>query len=137
MNGVLLDTCAVIWSGNGDPMDAPAVEAIQDAFSSGQMLGVSPITAWELGLLVSRNRLRLTQEAHNWFRNFLDRSGCTLSALDPDLLIASSFLPGEAPKDPADRIIIATARSLDLTIVTRDGLILSYAEQGHVQAIRC
>jgi PIN domain nuclease of toxin-antitoxin system len=57
--------------------------------------------------------------------------------LSPQILIASSFLPGKPPRDPADRIIIATARDLGATLITRDGLILKYAEEGQVSAIAC
>ena len=54
-----------------------------------------------------------------------------------DTLVESSFLPGAPPRDPADRIILAAARSSGLQIVTRDRAILSYAEQGHAWALEC
>jgi PIN domain nuclease of toxin-antitoxin system len=54
-----------------------------------------------------------------------------------DLLANSCTLPGEPPNDPADRIIIATARESGLVIVTRDSAILSYSQAGHVQTLAC
>jgi PIN domain nuclease of toxin-antitoxin system len=57
--------------------------------------------------------------------------------MEPAVLIAASFLPGEAPRDPADRILAATAREYGLRLVTRDQRLLEYAEQGHIQALRC
>ena len=51
--------------------------------------------------------------------------------------IASSFLPGEPPRDPADRIILATARDLGATLITRDRLLLKYSEAGQVSTIPC
>lgn len=72
-----------------------------------------------------------------WFARLLDVSNLRLADMSPDLLIASSFLPGEPPRDPADRIIAATAREYGYTLVTRDRLLLNYAEQGHIQAVCC
>ena len=60
-----------------------------------------------------------------------------LADLTPAIFIDSSFLPGQPPRDPADRIIIATARENDLTILTRDRLILEYAKAGNVRALAC
>jgi PIN domain nuclease of toxin-antitoxin system len=65
------------------------------------------------------------------------RSRAIPTALDIDILANSCALPGQPPNDPADRIIIATARESDMTIVTRDHLILDYARAGHVRAMAC
>jgi PIN domain nuclease of toxin-antitoxin system len=63
--------------------------------------------------------------------------GLQLAALSPEILIASSFLPGRPPRDPADRIILATARDLGLTLVTRDRALLDYGEAGNVSVVAC
>ncbi len=89
------------------------------------------------GLLVSRNRLGLSTKPERWFQHLLTVPGVRLAELSPDILIASSFLPGDPPRDPADRIIIATARELGATLITRDGFILKYAEHGQVSTIAC
>jgi PIN domain nuclease of toxin-antitoxin system len=52
-------------------------------------------------------------------------------------LIASSFLPGRPPRDPADRIIAATARDYGCTLMTRDRALLDYGEQGHIRVLAC
>jgi len=57
--------------------------------------------------------------------------------MPPELLVASAFPPGTPPRDPADRIIAATARAYDLAIVTRDGELTLYAQAGHVVTIGC
>jgi PIN domain nuclease of toxin-antitoxin system len=51
--------------------------------------------------------------------------------------MASSYLPGEPPRDPADRIIAATAREYGYCLVTRDRLLLEYADRGHIQVLVC
>src|SRR5580704_7493429 len=98
---------------------------------------VSPITAWEIGMLVSRGRLQLLIRPERWFANLFDVPGVQLADISSDLLIASSFLPGSPPRDPTDRIIIATARELGATLITRDRALLDYGAQGHVNVVEC
>jgi PIN domain nuclease of toxin-antitoxin system len=137
-NRLLLDTCAVIWMATDDSqMRDAARHALHDAFGAGVAVGVSPITAWELGLLSRRGRLPAPIEPVRLFERFTNAQGISLEPLSPAILIDSSFLPGEFHSDPADRIIVATARALELTVVTRDRAILAYAKQGYVRALAC
>lgn len=137
MADLLLDTCAVIWTGNGAEIAPAAIDAIDQSYDRRDAVYVSPFTAWELGVLVARDRIRLSQTPQMWFRAYLEKSGAQLAELAPETLVAASFLPAQPPRDPADRIIIATARARDLTILTRDRLILNYAREGHAKALAC
>lgn len=137
MSSLLLDTHAAIWVTDDQPLAAGAIEAINSAYQAGRTVFVSAITAWEVGLLVSRNRLSLVARPERWFQRLLAIPGVKLAELSPDILIASSFLPGEPPRDPADRIILATARDLGATLITRDRLLLKYGEDGQVSTIAC
>ena len=67
---LLLDTHAVIWLDSGQPMAPPALEAIDEAAQEGAVL-VSPVSAWELGLLVTKGRIALDVGALDWFERFL------------------------------------------------------------------
>jgi PIN domain nuclease of toxin-antitoxin system len=134
---LLLDTHAAVWITEDQPLAAAAAEAIDAAYRAGSTVFVSAITAWEIGLLVSRNRLSLIARPERWFQRLLAIPGVKLADLSPDILIASSFLPGEPPRDPADRIILATARDIGATLITRDRLLLKYGEDGQVSAIPC
>jgi PIN domain nuclease of toxin-antitoxin system len=134
---LLLDTHAAIWITEDQPLASMAVEAINAAYRAGSVVFVSAITAWEVGLLVSRNRLSLVARPERWFQRLLAIPGVQLANLSPDVLIASSFLPGEPPRDPADRIILATARDLGATLITRDRQLLKYGEDGQVSTIPC
>ena len=71
------------------------------------------------------------------FGDVIATAGVRVEALSPEVLIDASFLPGTLHRDPADRILIATARAFDLTLVTRDQTILDYARRGHVRALAC
>jgi PIN domain nuclease of toxin-antitoxin system len=137
MPPLLLDTHAAIWIAEDRPLAKAAVEALDAAYRAGSTVFVSAITAWEVGLLVSRNRLSLIARPERWFQRLLAIQGVQLAVLSPDILIASSFLPGKPPRDPADRIILATARDLGATLITRDGLLLKYGEDGQVSTIAC
>lgn len=136
MRNILLDTCAVMWVGY-DELPPDAVAELQRSKQEDEDIFISPITAWEIGMLVALKRFRVPIEPHLWLEHFLDVSGCRTAKLPDKILIGSSFLPGMPPRDPADRIIIATAREHGYRIMTRDRKILDYAEQGHVQAIPC
>jgi PIN domain nuclease of toxin-antitoxin system len=133
---VLLDTCAAIWLMNGDRMNDASREAIAAAQLSGQV-HVSPITAWEIATVAARGRLTMRLSPEAWFRALLAQPGVTLAAMPPEVLIASATLPGTPPRDPADRIIAATARSFGQTIITRDGELLPYASAGHIDVLAC
>ncbi len=134
---LLLDTCACIWVMENAPLSDETVAAIDQAADEGEAVAVSHITAWEMGTLVSRGRMPVITSPITWFKALMAVDGVRPALLTPDILIASTALPGDPPRDPADRIIIATAREQGLTIITRDRLILDYAAAGHVLALAC
>lgn len=133
---ILLDTCASLWMASGKGLSERAARQLREAGASEGGILVSPISAWEVGLLVSKGRLALSLDPPTWFRRLLD-NGVTLAELSPEILIASSFLPSPALRDPADRIVAATARALDLRLMTADRPLLDFAKAGHMQAIAC
>lgn len=134
---LLLDTCAIIWIALNQPMRPEAVAAMNKSFAAERKVRVSPISAWELGLLSAKGRLPTTRSPMDIFGETIATPGVRIEALSPEVLVEASFLPGRLHRDPADRILIATARRLDLTLVTRDQIILDYAHQGYVRALAC
>jgi PIN domain nuclease of toxin-antitoxin system len=134
--GVLLDTCALLWLMEEAEFSSTALEAVDEA-SAKRTLWVSPISAWEVGVLASARRLVLSMPVQTWFETILDLPGVGLAELTPNVYIESSFLPGSPPGDIADRLLIAAARAYALTIVTRDSAMLDYAGEGHVRALGC
>jgi PIN domain nuclease of toxin-antitoxin system len=134
---ILLDTCALLWIAQGDPLADDALRALDESWAADLALSVSPISAWEVGLLVSRGRLALTMDTDRWWSQAMTRIGLLLAPMPPALLIASTLLPGLPPTDPADRIVAATARDQGLRLMTRDRRLLDYAEAGHLESIAC
>ncbi len=133
---ILLDTCAAIWLQAGSAFRPEGEAALQEAQEIGTQVLVSPITAWEIGLLVSKGRLVLSLPPLTWFEQVLEL-GVDLAPMTPDILIASSQLPGPPLRDPADRIVAATARAMRYRLITRDRPLLDFASSGQVEAIAC
>lgn len=134
---IVLDTCAVIWIAEDQPIAAAARSALEEALTEGVEILVSPMTAWEIGLLVSRGRLTLSTTPQQWFERFVATPGVALAPLTPGVLIASSFLPGDPPPDPVDRIVAATARDVAARLMTRDRALLAYGAAGHLRPLAC
>jgi len=134
---VLLDTCAAIWLMGGDPLSVPSQTVMRSARTENLGIYISPFTAWEIGTLVAKGRLHLTLSPDAWFESLLAMPGVRLATLTPKLLISSTSLPGMPLRDPADRIIAATARLHGFRLITRDGKLLDYARQGHILATKC
>lgn len=134
---LLLDTCAVIWVANKEPVAQELVAEIHRSEAEGDTIFISPVSAWEVGMLVARGRISLPATPERWFANLLQAPSVRLLSLPPHVLIASSYLPGAPPSDPVDRILAATAREYGYTLATRDRPLLEYAAQGHLNALAC
>lgn len=134
---LLLDTCACLWLMHGDRMSASSLQAIGEAQANRSGIYVSAITAWEVATLVSKGRYRLLVSPKVWFNRLLALVGMRLAELTPDILFDSTELPGAPPTDPADRIIIATARHHGLILVSRDRRLIGYGDQGYLRTLTC
>lgn len=131
----LLDTHAWIWviEGKAEIAGSSIVRRIEAA-SETNLIYISAISPWEVGMLEAKRRLRFTLPCLQWVLSALEAPGITLAPVDPYIAVESSFLPGEFHGDPADRIIVATARRLGATLISRDREILDYAAAGYVKA---
>jgi PIN domain nuclease of toxin-antitoxin system len=138
---ILLDTCAVIWLVNAEPLPVGVIGAINHAGRTGGVF-VSTASAWEIGLL-SRPKPRrkpmpeFWPDPKTWFTKLMAMPGIREAPITPAIAIDASYLPGDFHADPMDRLIIATARHLGMPIVTADRKIIAYAEAGFVRVIPC
>lgn len=137
IDGLLLDTCFVLWASAREPVERAAVEEVTRVRKAGGIIAVSAMSAWEIGLLVAKGRLPYIRSPLAWFERFVSEGRVEVAGVEVELLVESSFLPGSVHNDPTDRIIIATARSRNLAIVTRDQAILAYGAAGYVKTVRC
>jgi PIN domain nuclease of toxin-antitoxin system len=132
---LVLDTNALIWIAQGDPMSPAAVATIDAAARIGRVY-VPAIVAWEVGLAYSKGRLKLSMDVDVWTARAMALPGLRPLPLTAEVALASTRLPGDFHADPADRMIVAAARALDAPVLTSDRKILAYAKAGHVKAIR-
>ncbi len=134
---LILDTHIWLWlfNGNEDRLSSEGIERIEDAGRSGQ-LGVSAISVWEVGMLEAKGRIRLSKGCLDWVREALSAPGLRLIELTPEIAIESSRLPGQIHGDPADRILAATSRILDATLVTQDQKLLDYGDRAYISVIK-
>ena len=116
MTAILLDTCALIWIGNGDSsLSLDARQAIEES----ETVYVSPISLWEISNKCRKGKLLLKYTAREWFDRVLRTYRLTMLPLTNEIM----FLAGELEehhKDPADRMIIASALLNGLMVVTGD-----------------
>lgn len=133
---LLLDTHIWIWLINGrtDSASASVWRALDEA-GVDQSLRLSAISVWEAAVLDAKGRVQLTPDCHEWVARALLAPGLYLEPLAPAIAIASTRLPGFTHRDPADRILIATARVTGATLVTRDRRILDYAAKGYLRVL--
>ena len=132
MTPLLLDTHALVWLAVGDARLSAAARKRIESAAQHQQLWVSAITPWEIGMLVAKGRLVLDRDVMDWVAAALALPGIRLAPLDPAVAVASTRLPGELHGDPADRLIVATARRLGATLVTADAALLSYGRRRYV-----
>jgi PIN domain nuclease of toxin-antitoxin system len=122
---ILLDTHVWVWWVHGDArLPEDAQKTIEEHEDEG--VAVSVISCWEIANLVERNRLILPVPLGEWIDQALHYSGVRLLDLTPTIAIDSTQLPGDFHRDPADRILVATARLHDCPLMTADELILRY-----------
>ena len=132
---ILLDTHALIWAVQDERRLGADARAAIAAAEQAEGLGISAITPWEIALLAEKGRLRLSREVRAWIAAVLALPGIALLPIEPAIAVEGARLPGAFHAEPADRLIVATARHHGLPLLTADYAILSYAAGGHLQTI--
>lgn len=122
---IILDTHIWVWWAHGsESLSDAQVQTIQASERDG--IGVSTISVWEIAKLVEYGRLDVSCPLREWFEKALTYPGVRLVEMTPQIAIESTRLPGDFHSDPADQIIVATARVHDSPLVTADRRILAY-----------
>lgn len=133
---LLLDTHCWLWIEGGitNRFSIAGLTALRRAASEGRLL-LSAISVWEVALLEAKGRISLQMECSAWVRNALANPALTLAPLTPEIAIQSTRLPGNLHGDPADRLIVATARAHGATLLTKDDKLLAYGRARHVATL--
>jgi PIN domain nuclease of toxin-antitoxin system len=129
---MILDTHIWVWWNQNDPqLSLRQKNAIEDVRTKG--IGICTISLLEIARLVQRGRIILPKPTQEWFDIALAQEGVIFISITPEIAIGSVTLPDTFHKDPADRLIVATARAYDCPLVTADKEILAYP---HVKLVR-
>jgi len=133
---LLLDTHVWVWYVESEArrFSRRIEPLVERAVQRGDVV-VSAISVWEIAQLEATRRIELALDVRAWVARALAFPGVRLKGLSPSVAIESTRLPGQPHRDPADRILIATARLLGAALVTRDEAILAYAKKGHVRVV--
>ncbi len=130
----LMDTHIWIWYAMQNlRLGAAGRELIEHSVHEGG-LAVSIMTLWEISLLESKGRIHLGTSAAEWLDNALVLPNLKVLPLELPVILDAHRLPGSFHPDPADRLIVATARYHNLILITEDRKILDYAGQGYLRA---
>ncbi|MDR5738925.1 MULTISPECIES: type II toxin-antitoxin system VapC family toxin [unclassified Caballeronia] len=129
---IVLDTHALLWWIEGKGLSKPARVAIDREMKEEGEIAVSTMTAWEIMLLIKKGRLRLATDVAIWLDKVSRIEAVRFVPVDRHIAIASADLPGNFHQDPADRMIVATARFLSAPLLTKDEQIRTYE---HVRTI--
>lgn len=130
---LVLDTHVWIWAVEGrvERLRPAVTREIERAARDGRAY-VAAISAWEIGMLVLKGRLTLTRDVATWVAECRRPPGVLVAALTAPIALDAANLPGFDHGDPADRLIVATARALSARLVTSDVRLLAYGDAGHV-----
>jgi len=123
---VLLDTHVWIWRLLEPARLSSRAEAV--LLDADTEMYLSPLSVWETLVAARKGRLALQQAPEAWVREALGKSTTVMAPLTHDAVIASESLPGYRSKDPIDRMLVATALTDDLALVTSDSAMRRYAE---------
>jgi PIN domain nuclease of toxin-antitoxin system len=137
---LLLDTHAAIWLAEGQLSEDVFAQVVFAGLADGVF--VSPVSAWEVGLLARPRAdgcpaVLFKPDPQAWFARLLSQPIIREAPLTAKAAIDSSALPGSFHSDPADRLLVATARNMNIALLTRDERILDYSAAGQVDAVRC
>ena len=132
---IVLDTHVLIWLVTGNSkLSRPTRQAIENA-SFAEGANICAISLWEISMLVEKGRLPLHRDVGRWIDMVVSSPGLTVVPLAPEIAVSSTRLPGDLHRDPADRMIVATARTLNATLLTADRALLEYGASGHVRVL--
>ncbi|MCX7073180.1 MAG: type II toxin-antitoxin system VapC family toxin [Gammaproteobacteria bacterium] len=133
---LVLDTHALIWlvDGREGVFSAAMLERIERAARKSEVL-IPAIVFWEIAMLDARGRIQLSRSCIAWCEQVQARPGVSIVPLTPAISIDSTRLPGNFHSDPADRMIVATARAENAVLLSNDQKILDYAATGSVRSV--
>ncbi len=132
---VLVDTHVLVWLAQGNEKLGTSSRARLEAAAAKGGIAVSAISFWEVAMLAQRGRISLNVPVEAWRAQVLAAGPIREIPVDGPIAIESVRLPGSIHGDPADRILVATARLGGCRLATRDAKLIAYGDAGHVSIL--
>ena len=132
---ILLDTHIWMWLTDGVPkFISPQLRELIEKFRADSAVRVSSISVWEVGMLVLKNRVAFVNGVEEWVYRASHAPGIRMEAITTEIALESTLLK-DYHGDPADRILMATAKNTGATLITQDKEILSYSKKHGLAAL--
>ncbi len=133
---MLLDTHVWVWGADGDARElGNRTRRLLDREAAREGLTVSAVSIFEVAALHASERLRFARPVEMWIRESIDRNGLGVAEVTVAVAIDAGSIPAAALADPFDRLLVATARQLEVPLVTGDRRILDYAAANGTPAV--
>lgn len=125
---ILLDTHVWIWITGGNTILSPSARKAIEQAKKREHLLISPISIWEITMLIEKKRIALEMDVADWLKRWVDLPGILIAEFSFQVAILSNRLPRIIHSDPADRILIASAYEQNAVLVTSDEKLLKFGE---------
>jgi PIN domain nuclease of toxin-antitoxin system len=129
VNKILLDTHVFIWYVNGNDELSKRMQSIIDSAIQSNTLYLAAISLWEVSMLDAKKRIVLEMPCLEWINRAIKEIHLQVLSVTPTIAVESCNLPGDFHGDPADRLIVATARAEGLSLLTCDTNIVTYGKK--------
>ncbi|CAK6516445.1 type II toxin-antitoxin system VapC family toxin [Rickettsia helvetica] len=134
-NGLVLDTHVLLWSLLQPEELSEQIKHKINLVQENSQLFLSSISLWEIAMLNFKKRINIYEPIKDFLNSITNINGLSIKDISPEIAAESIALMDGFHGDPADRIIVATAKCLGATILTRDQKILNWAKLGHIKSI--
>jgi PIN domain nuclease of toxin-antitoxin system len=134
-NPIVLDTHVLLWALlKPKELSEDSKQQINLAQENSQLL-LSSISLWEIAMLKFKKRINIYEPIKDFLESIANINGLFIKDISPEIAAESISLMDDFHGDPADRIIVATAKCYGATLFTRDQKILTWANLGHIKSL--
>lgn len=136
IDNYLLDTHILLWTTLNPAEISPEIKKNINTAQNNNALHISSITLWEIAMLTHKKRINVYSPVKDFLQSIKELPGLSIIDLSPDIAAESTMLLDNFHGDPADRLIVASTKVENITLITRDHKILEWAKLGHIKAIQ-
>lgn len=134
-NPIVLDTHVLLWALLQPEELSEEIKNQINLAQENSQLFLSSISLWEIAMLKFKKRINIYEPINDFLESITNINGVSIKDITPETAAESILLMDNFHGDPADRIIVATAKCYGATLLTRDQKILDWASLGHIKSL--